>query len=510
MAMGRRSSLLLLLGFGCGLDDPGIDGPPPARTAAHVLGLSTYEASVGTLIEAYGYDFPTPGDGRVALVFDGTFESDDGQLVPASFEAPVRRVNGSTVRWTGFGPFDNPFHPGGGIGTFRGTVAARVVMSDGETLDDPNPTEIDFDVGPSLIVRELQPVTANCNGGVLRALGGASYRVAVEAIGFDPVSVTYSLSAPALDAYGVSVRHLPTSRFDSVGERGDFTVPPVPDGVPSYGAIMTIQAKDESGAVRQSVFGLNVHRPIEVFYNGNVEVAEVLAPVPVSGCIPGGINGREVEYGETQSESRSRNYEVAWNESWLAGHTVAVGSEDTVGLSETNGVGFSTTDGQSFRWSLGTEVSGEFGISELVSLGVNVTSEVGGEKSRQVSNNVNRESGVNASTTTTETEEISQQRGGEQGEAFAWSVSSDQAISTGFSGHVIAGTYGVFYRQTVRLTRRAAVVAYNQCGFAKVVGDVDFTDWQWSPDLALGNECPPLPASNLPTAECYVPPCSGD
>ena len=92
---------------------------------------------------------------------------------------------------------------------------------------------------------------------------------------------------------------------------------------------------------------------------------------------------------------------------------------------------------------------------------------------------------------------------------IAWDVSSSQSIARGFDGHVIANTFGVFYRQTIRLTRRAAMVAYNQCGVAEVVGDVDFTDWAWSPDLALGDSCPPLPASNLPPAACYVPPCTG-
>lgn len=499
------------IGFACG-EDPSI-APPPAggdSTGAHVVALSTYDASVGTLIEAYGYNFPTPGDGQVGLHFLGSFETPDGQIIPVDLTAPARRVNGSTLRWTNFGPFYNPFNPDGGIGTFHGTVGAQVTLPDGSTVDDPDPTEIDFDIAPSVVVREFQPTSANCNGGVLRAIGGATYRVGVETLGFDPVSITYTLSAPALGMPPVSVRHLPTGRYDLVGEFGDFTVPPVPDDLPAYGAVMSIQAKDEDGAIRQSVFGLTVHRPIEVYYNGNVEVAEVLAPVPVSGCIPGGLNGRDVAYSETQSEVRSRNYAVSWNETWLNSHTVAAGSQETIGLSESNGVGFSTTDGQTFRWSLGTEVGGEFGLDGLVSIGVKANSEVGGDRSRSVTNNASRETGVNASTTTTETESFSEQSGGGRAEAFAWTVSSAQSISTGFGGHVIAGTFGVFYRQTIRLTRRAAVVAYNQCGYAKVVGDVDFTDWQWSPDLGLSNQCPPLPPSNLPPAACYVPPCSGE
>ena len=51
-------------------------------------------------------------------------------------------------------------------------------------------------------------------------------------------------------------------------------------------------------------------------------------------------------------------------------------------------------------------------MDKLVSLGVKANSEVGGSQSRSVQNSGNRETGVNASSTTTETEQISQQQGG--------------------------------------------------------------------------------------------------
>jgi hypothetical protein len=308
----------------------------------------------------------------------------------------------------------------------------------------------------------------------------------------------------------IAMRHLASGQFDSVGERGDFTMPPVPEDRQSYQAIITVEARAESGEFYASSFAVGVHRPIEIFYNGAVDVAEVFAPVPVSACIPGGETGRMVEYGETMEETRNRGYEVNWNESWLASHTVSVGSSETIGLSETNGVGFSTTDEENWNWSLGSEIEGSFGISKLISLGLKVSGSVGGGGSHSTNSSTNRETEVNSSETTTDTEEASTSVGGENGGGFSWQVSSTNSITRGFGGRVLPGQYGVFYRQTLRLMRRASIVTYNQCGAATVVGDVDFSDWAWSPDLAIAEACPPLPVSNLPAQQCLIPPCAGE
>lgn len=493
---------------GCG-GEASVAPADPGPVVGHVAALSTYEASLGTLVEAYGTQFPAPAEGQLSLVFRGEFRGADGETAKVELAAPVRRVDSTTLRWTGFGPYQNPFRPGAApLGVLSGTVGVRLVTPDGAVHDEASPVPLTFTVAPSLQVEELQPTTASCNGGVLRALGGAPYRLAIRAHGFTPTVYQVAFSAPNAKVRGFQIRTLAKGDRVTLGGRGDLILPPVPDGVPSYGAILELSAQDEAGRVVRSVFGLTVHRPIEVYYNGNVEVGEVLAPVPVSGCIPGGLNGRDAEYSEAESETRSRGYDVSWNQSWLSQHTVEQGSGQTVGLSETNGVGFATTDGQSFSFSLGTEVGGTFGLSELVSLGVKANATATSEVNRSDERSANRSSGVNRESSTTETESLSEANERGEGQGFSWEVNSSQQISRGFGGRIIAGSYGVFYRQTLRLVRRAAVVAYNQCGQAQVVGDVDFSDWTWSPDLALGPACPPLPPSNLPPASCLVPPCS--
>lgn len=516
LAFACAASAAWLLGC-AGEAPPDAGDPTPPSTSGYeadlptsVLGLSTYEASLGTLIEVYGTNFPGPAEGETYLVFQGVFRLPDGGSEPVDLELPTRRVDAGTLRWTGFGPYRNPLSAGGdAIGTFEGRVATRVVQDGGAVIEDPKPVDITLEVKPSILVHEIQPVTASCNAPIKRVLGGAAYRMRVEAVGFEPVSFTYTMAAPALQSPALSIRHLAQGQFDSVGDRGNFVAPQVPESMQSYGAVLSVSAMDTEGRQHQSAFAVAVHRPLEIFYNGNIDIAEILAPVPVSGCIPGGTTSRSVAYHEATTETRTRSYNVSWNESWLNSHTVSAGTTDTIGLSETNGVGFSTTDGQRWNWSLGGEVGGKFNVASLVEIGVSANGSIGGETSRAATNSARRDRGVNAATTTTETESASQSMGGQVGGGFSWQVSSSETISQSFGGHVLPRTFGVFYRQTMRLVRKAAVVTYNQCGAANVVADLDFADWTWAPDLALGNACPPLPASNLPPAECTIPPCSG-
>jgi hypothetical protein len=479
--------------------------------AAHVLALSTYEASLGTVIDAHGTRFPPAEKAETKLHFRGTFAADDGVVEAVDFETEAHALDPSTVRWSTFGPYGDPFSSKpAALGTFEGTVGARVYDAAGTMRDDEDPIAIDFTVKPSIVVHELEPISASCSGPVKRLLGGGAYRVRVEAIGFEPVSYTYTLAAPALSSPPFAVRHLADGRFDVAGERGDFIVPPVPEGEEAYDLIVTVEARDAAARAHVTSFAIAVHRPLELFYDGAVDLAEILAPVPVSGCIPGGESGRTVQYSEAMQETRMKSFNVSWNESWLMAHTVSQGTESTIGATETNGVGFATTDETSWNWSLGNEVSGRVSIEKLVEVGISASTSMGGGGSHAMESSASRDKSLNNAETTTDTREASSENGGQQGGGFSWEASSEKSISRDFGGEIIAGTYGVFYRQTLRLVRRGSIVTYNQCGAATVVGNVDFSDWAWSPDLALGGSCPPLPASNLPAAKCLVPPCAGD
>jgi len=501
-------SLAGLVGCAANADPIGESGD--ALVEPRLEALNTYSASVGDVIEALGADIDE--DAEHFLVWEGSFDAADGMSDPVSLREPVRRVDGGMVEWTRFGPHAMPFSPRGArTGTFYGTVrleADHTVGDETITLSS-EPLDVVFDVEPSIIVREFQPITASCAQPATLALGEVPYRLGVEVIGIDPAQFTYTVATPQIDGREPLVeRHLVEGRFDELGGRGDFVLPAVPLDRQAYGLVVIIEATATDGRRVQTSFAVEVHRPIEVFYNGNVQIAEILPPQPVSACMPGGESGRSVTYNETQVETRSRSYNVGWDESWRSTHTVAEGSSETVGASTTNGVGYGVSEGNSVTWQVGSEVSGTFSLGEAVKLGVSGSVSRAETNSRTESQNRNRTDGLSESTTTTNTETNSEEIGGRTSEGFEWEVSSSESIARGFGGTVIAQRYGVFYRQAMRLVRRGALVTYNQCGAPEMVGEVDFVDWTWAADLAQADSCPPLPASNLPQAECFIEPCA--
>ena len=72
-----------------------------------------------------------------------------------------------------------------------------------------------------------------------------------------------------------------------------------------YVTDIRVIATDDSGRSVETAIPLTVHRPIEVRFTGEQEVAQIYEPEPVSGCIPGSI-GAEVSYEETRTETRQR------------------------------------------------------------------------------------------------------------------------------------------------------------------------------------------------------------
>jgi len=85
------------------------------------------------------------------------------------------------------------------------------------------------------------------------------------------------------------------------------------------------------------------------------------------------------------------------------------------------------------------------------------------------------------------------------------SVSSTESESLSLTGHIWAGQFGVFYRQTQRLERLGQIVQRDACGAEQVIGEARVTDWNWAPDLAIttNGTCPPAPPSNLPPAQVF-------
>jgi hypothetical protein len=565
---------------GCTSEDAAEQAPPSVATP-HLLALSSYSASLGTPIDAFLANPPPASARSIELVFDGVFTHADGRVDPVTVTQPTNRTEAGAVRWTTFGPFKHPFVPKDpDVGVFTGKVGVKVTDAEGVATMDSSPVPVRFEVKPSIVITELQPTTADCGQPALRLIGAMSYKLKAKAIGFKPTSIEYSFMTPNVvpDAAGkpamgvgqdgkaqyhtTSLTHAVadtnTDATDAVDGPDVMVLPPVPTDRPSYGVVISVVARDSAGRSITNTFGMTAHKPLEVFYDGRFQLAQIYAPTPVSACMPGGQQGRDVGYSESQTETRQRQVSITLSQGWVKskennwstsdGKTVTRAPTQTDGYSKTHGtsnefnfsengststgVGFTWSDARmnSSGWTEGLEVGVDFKAiaakgkvdarqdtaSTQVDGGSTSTTTNSGWSRGQSSSTMDQ-STVSSSTATTDSTAVTntnsqggsagEQQNGAQAAADSWTVSSSETIQRGFGGRVIANTYGVFYRQMARYTRRAFVLEYNKCGEADVVGDLTMQDYIWAPDLALSPQCPPLPESNFPKPQCYVPPC---
>jgi hypothetical protein len=547
----------------------------------HLIALSTYGASLGTPVDAYIANPPAADATKIELVFDGTFTHPDGRVENVHMAQETARLEAGAVRWGSFGPFSNPFAPTNpDVGKFDGKVAVQVTNADGTIVTDDRALPVSFEVKPSILIEDLQPTSATCDKPALRLIGSLGYKMKATTIGFKAKSIAYAMTTPSIvpDPNGMptldigadgtpnqrttNMMHELTAPSDTVDDKDGLVLPPVPDDQPNYGVIFVVTAKDDQGRQIASSFGMTAHKPLEVYYDGRYQLAQIYAPEPVSGCMPGGQQGRTVDYSEATTETRARSLSVTLSQTltktdennWSTsdGKTVTTSKTTTNGFSNTHGTqntfsftrDHSNTNGVSFNWSdsqahtSGWEGGGEAGVSfKPFGVGVDLggsykrngsdtnTSTQGGSTtssstdgwSQGQANTTLDQSTTDHSDATTDSTAVAHTdtKGGANSTATGtgqavqdvWTVSSSDTIQRGFAGQVVAGTQGVFYRQMARYTRRAFVLQYNKCGEADVVGDLTMQDYVWAPDLALSNTCPPLPKSNFPEPQCYLPPC---
>lgn len=544
---------------GCAASEDGsVEGGPSA--APHVLALSKYSASLGESIDGAIENPPELKVRSIELVFNGTFfRGGGGEERVVDLKQPVQRTDGGSFRWTTFGPFGNPFTPKNpDIGTFRGNVKLLVTKNDGTQSTDDRPLPVEIEVKPSIILTELQPtiVETDCGKPALRLIGQLSYKMKAQAIGFKPSVIEYQFTTPGVvadnegrptlekDASGkpmskvTTVSHEVSQPFDAIDGTEVITLPPVPDDMKNYGVIFNLTARDETGRYVRSTFGMTAHKPLEIYDDNRYALAEIYPAVPVSGCFPGGPNGREARYEDTKTETKQRSVTITLSSHWTKGeensfsttdgrsysssktetngYSKTTGTQNTIS-SETNG---SNTSGLSTTWNAGGNagvdikvfnVGGSYGYSRQTDTG----SSSGWSKG--TSTTTFDQETVEHSTATTDTNEVNHSEtngqsnsssvGGDQTESQEWSVSSAQTIGNSISGAIVANRSGQWYRQLARYTRRQFVIAYNLCGDGDAIGDITGQDWVWSVDLADGPDCKTPPQTTLEKPQCLLPPC---
>ena len=372
--MGKRGVLVAWLAGGlCACSTP-----PVTENGPVVVDVSSHRVVMGETFEVLGHGFLHGEEGSTRLAFTGVFEASDGTVSNVDYVAsPIfggRELGGDEreiLSVARFGPFANPFTGDARTGVFRGKVAAVVESSDGVVSRGQGLT-VDLEVGPSVVIEVFEPLEADCGAPAPRALAGIPYRLRVRATGLKAVRYVYEISnvngQPGITTFEHAFNQPPPG--DRVGEDpedGPLLFNPIAEDVQHAVSVITITAYDAQGHAAQTVLPVTVHRPLEVRYDGTIELAERYEPEPVSGCIPGSIDSR-VEYQESVTEVRLQSVAVTVSTEWLRSEGRSL-SRDTIegieagesrsraeGVSEWEGENISESQGVSYRRDVSNDV----------------------------------------------------------------------------------------------------------------------------------------------------------
>lgn len=518
MASVLGTAVLVMSLVGCDdVQDPGPDPVTPVPTPT-VDSLSALSAALGDEITINGSGFIDEAEGWTEITLRGEY-THDGITENVNISVPVSRDDENTARWR-FGPYRIPFTQAGNhIGTFQGQVFATNYSHDGrERRQDLDFQEIAFDVRPSLVVREVTAASdsfeSDCTIIGTRLINFVPYRVSVEAVGFEADEFYYSIAGGLLTEEGGSdertdIHHVAASNLDSLGVNEDLTFAEVPMGVPVYSTSISVTAYGADGEQYDQFLMLTVHQPLFVRYRGGVERAEVMEPVPVSGCIPGGMQGIQLTYSETVSETRtqsvSHSFSQGWQDSYTESHSETYGETG----SESNSIGFSRAEQDNWNWNINGQVMAgcEAGVPLVTKGKVEVRVGGGRDWGGSFTNTESGEQQWMQTASFSEANSITESYSETINEAFTtdFTQSTTESELRGYSVFLIPNHYGVWFRQTTRNIRRAEIIAMDLCGNETVVGEMLMNEYTWAANLAMGSECPE--ESLLPEAECIIPPC---
>ncbi len=130
-------------------------------------------------------------------------------------------------------------------------------------------------------------------------------------------------------------------------------------------------------------------------------------------------------------------------------------------------------------------------------------------RERNYNDTETRETGRTWDVTTGQVDDESVSVGQTEAEESTWTTSDSVTVQQARSDVIPNGRAGQWYRQTTRLVRRAEVRAYDMCGLATHLGELQFNEWNWAVDLAVKpGECDGAAIPTLlPKARCVIGPC---
>jgi hypothetical protein len=193
--------------------------------------------------------------------------------------------------------------------------------------------EIDIETSPSIVIKSLCGIEdcTTLSGNVVASI---PQKIVVKTHKLISRAFTYKISTPN-NSYEVTNDYETATNIDYLN---NIVFEKVPEGLSYYVALIEVSVISEDNSIIRNILPVKVVRPLEVKHTGEVELAEVYEPVPVTGCIPGSV-GNNVQYSESTSETRQNSVSVNINNSWSdsMSSTLSETESEGINVSETQG-----------------------------------------------------------------------------------------------------------------------------------------------------------------------------
>jgi hypothetical protein len=268
--------------------------------------------------------------------------------------------------------------------------------------DELNQT-IPVQIMPSAIIESFC-AERNCSSLSGNVLENVENTITVNSFRIRPVKFVYNITTPYQTFKKENIYNSPVNK----DWLNNIKFQAIPEDVSFYIAKIDIKLYDINGIYVETSLPFKVVRPIEIKHFGKYELAEVYEPVPVTGCIPGSL-GNNVQYSESESETRQNNVSITINKGWSnsvssnltqqqsegvsvdetqstinssslsQSETQSESFDNTTTSSESSNISFNTNDGESWSWSLGetnTQTNSET-EAENTNTGINGSTTVG-------------------------------------------------------------------------------------------------------------------------------------
>ena len=293
---------------------------------------------------------------------------------------PLQRGLDGALTWDRFGGYRVPFLPAGNkLGVFDGTVRATNNYFDeslGSVEQEAEPLPITFHVNPSLVVLDNRAFgdefIADCVEPSTVLLQMMRYAFRVKALGFEVARFEFVTSHPAFYARTSAVETWVVQTepdvfgYESEGS-DEFAIvhrwAPAPDFTTGYQAGITAKARG-IGMEAQVRFPFVVRPWNYAAFETAGQVAEILPPTVISGCIPGGPSSVGTSYEEKTSETRTRSISSAISQDFSRQFGEAFSQTYNISNSQT----FAETQSRAVKTGNTAEIGASDSVTDMFSV----------------------------------------------------------------------------------------------------------------------------------------------